>query len=112
MQELGILDEYHVKFFADIHTARRNLTTMDTIAAWFEGKGTTEAEFRKVFESENVKRRLASADAVTRAYKISSVPGVVVNGKYHVSINSEVGTARLLDVTEHLLMDEAVPIKP
>lgn len=106
MLELGILDEYHAKFFADIHTARRNLSSMNTVAAWFEGKGTTEAEFRRTFESENVKRRMASADAITRAYKISSVPGVVVNGKYHVRINSDVGTARLLEVTEHLLKED------
>jgi len=106
MQELGILEDNHVRFFTDIHTARRNLTTLDNVAAWFEGKGTTEAEFRKAYESENVKRRMAKADALTRAYKISSVPGVVVNAKYHISVNTEVGTTRLLEVTEHLLMEK------
>ncbi|MFT4713162.1 MAG: thiol:disulfide interchange protein DsbA [Candidatus Azotimanducaceae bacterium] len=110
MQEIGILEEHHVKFFTDIHTARRNLATLDTVAAWFEGRGTTEAEFRLAFESENVKRRMASADAITRAYKISSVPSIVVNGKYHIGINSDVGTARLLEVTEHLLQED-MPVK-
>ena len=103
MQELGILEENHVRFFADIHTARRNLSTMSTIAPWFEGKGTTEAEFRATFESDNVRRRMDKAMAVTRAYKISSVPSVVVNGKFHIGVSTEVGTTRLLEITEHLL---------
>ena len=103
MQELGILGENHVRFFTDIHTARRNLSSLDTVAAWFEGKGTTEAAFRTAFNSENVRRRLAKADALSRAYKIASVPSVVVNAKYLIGVNSEVGTKRLLEVTEHLL---------
>ncbi len=103
MQELGILEENHVRFFTDIHTVRRNLSSLDTVAAWFEGKGTTEAAFRAAFKSENVRRRLAKADALSRSYKISSVPSVVVNAKYLIGVNNEVGTKRLIEVTEHLL---------
>ncbi len=114
MQELGILEENHVRFFADIHTARRNLASLDTVAAWFEGKGTTEAAFRQAFESENVKRRLAKADTLSRAYKVASVPSVVVNAKHLIGVNSEVGTKRLLEVTEHLLIkpEKVVNQKP
>jgi len=103
MQELELLEADHSRFFAEIHTLGRSFTSAEEIADWFDGKGTTRAEFLTAFNSNNVQRRVASADSIARQMRVISIPSVVVNGKYLVSVNREVGPKRMLEVIDYLV---------
>lgn len=106
MQELQLLDAGHSRFFAEIHTLGRGFSSTEEIADWFDGKGTTREQFLTAFNSSNVQRRVASADSIARQMKVISIPSVVVNGKYLVSVNREVGPKRMLEVIDYLVAQE------
>jgi len=109
MQELDLLPENHSRFFIEIHELGHNFNSAEEIAAWFDGKGTTRAAFLATFNSANIQRRLANADSLNRQLKIISIPSIVVNGKYLVSVNREVGTKRMLEVVDYLIKQESLP---
>jgi len=109
MDELGVLEENHSRLFNDLHNARRDLDSLDKMAAWIDGHGTTAAAFKSMAASPAVEQRLELADRLARRLEVTSVPTIVVNGKYLVRITSEVGPTRMLDVMEHLVDKEMAP---
>jgi len=109
MEELGVLEENHSRLFNDLHNARRDLDSLDKIAAWIDGHGTTAAAFKSMAASPGIEQRLELADRMARRLDITSVPSIVVNGKYLVRITSEVGPTRMLDVMDYLVEKETAP---
>ena len=59
------------------------------------------------FNAANVQRRLANADSLNRQFRIVTIPSIVVNGKYLVSVNREVGPKRMLEVVDYLIRQES-----
>ena len=110
MLDLNLLTEMHKRFFIEIHQLGNNFRSAEEIADWFDGKGTTRAEFLTAFNSANIQRRLANADNLNRQLKIVTIPSLVVNGKYLVSVNREVGPKRMLEVVDYLIKQESQPV--
>ncbi|MEJ6685339.1 MAG: thiol:disulfide interchange protein DsbA/DsbL [SAR86 cluster bacterium] len=110
MLDLNLLTEMHKRFFIEIHQLGNNFRSAEEIADWFDGKGTTRAEFLTAFNSVNIQRRLANADNLNRQLKIVTIPSLVVNGKYLVSVNREVGPKRMLEVVDYLIKQESQPV--
>ncbi len=110
MLDLNLLTEMHKRFFIEIHQLGNNFRSAEEIADWFDGKGTTRAEFLTAFNSVNIQRRLANADNLNRQLKIVTIPSLVVNGKYLVSVNREVGPKRMLEVVDYLIKQASQPV--
>lgn len=81
-EALGKGAEMHDTFFREINENRNMLDTPDKIAAVFAKFGVDATTFKTTWESFAVHTRLQRADELSRRYKISSVPTIVVNGKY------------------------------
>ncbi len=107
MEQLGLLDKYHLPFFREIHDVKRNLTTVDRLAGYFEDEGVPATEYRKAFDSPEVSARLRAADMMGRRLQVASVPTIVVQGKYMVRITRSVGTTRMLEIVDYLINREA-----
>ncbi len=105
-ENLGITARNHPAFFREIHDKKNPLTNLDRLANYFDGKGTTSAEYRAAFNSPETKRANAAADQRQRRFKVSSVPTMVVNGKYRVKTTANIGRSRLLDVVDYLVEQE------
>ncbi|MFT6520031.1 MAG: thiol:disulfide interchange protein DsbA [Candidatus Azotimanducaceae bacterium] len=103
LQALDILEENHGRFFSEIHQRGRTFRSMEEIADWFDSQGATREQFVTTFTSNAVLRRTASADALGRQLKIAGIPSLVINGKYLVGINREVGARRMLEVADYLI---------
>ena len=103
MSELGILDDDHSRLFHEIHEVRRPLDTPEKLASWADGKGTTEAAFLSMMMSPAVDRQIQLADQMAQRLAISSVPSIVIEGKYLVRVTADVGPARMLDVMNYLV---------
>lgn len=112
MEELEILEENHYRLFRAIHDGGINLASVNQLASWIDGKGTTAEEFRKAYNSPAVETRVRSADRMGRRMKIASVPTIIVNGKYRVGMSRTVGPSRMLDVMDHLIDKELNPEQP
>lgn len=103
---LGITDATHLGVFHAFHDKKTNLGTPEKMAAHFDGKGTTTEEYLKAFRSAKVTKMVADADAIQRRYRVASVPTIIVNGKYRVTTNQQVGKSRVLDVVDYLVEKE------
>ncbi len=103
METLGIVEDQHMAFFREIHDVKRQFASPELLARYFDGRGTTEAEFQQTYNSPIVTQKLEAADAMGRRLQIVSVPSVVIHGKYMVRVTRNVGPARMLDVMDHLV---------
>ena len=81
-EALGKGAEMHDAFFKEIHDNKNLLDTPEKIQALFGKFGVDAAAFKSTWESFAVHTKLQRADELSRRYKISSVPTIVVNGKY------------------------------
>jgi thiol:disulfide interchange protein DsbA len=81
-EALGKGAEMHSEFFREIHERRNRLASEQELAAFFARFGVDAATFKSTFDSFEVQAKLQRADELNRRYRISSVPTIVVNGKY------------------------------
>lgn len=106
MEKLGIVDDYHLPFFREVHDLRRNFSSLNKLSDYFDGKGTTSEEYVKAFNSPEVSRKMAMADQMGRRLLVSSVPTIIIHGKYVVRITRTIGISRMLKVMDYLVAKE------
>ncbi len=95
---LGILDKTHEPLFEQIHRAEKPTDSEDALAAFFATHGVSDQKFRQLFTSFGVQARVQQADKKARAYQVSGVPMMIVNGKYRVQAQKDV-----FDVVNYLV---------
>lgn len=105
-KELGISEQNHYAFFAQLHGAKTNLITLEAIANWVDGRGTTAEEFTSVFNSAVITNKLKQADRLQRRLQVATVPTLIVNGKYRLKASRTIGPSRMLDVLDFLVAKE------
>ena len=82
---LDVSEQMHEPLFEAIHKQPKNLRDEDIMAALFlEHAEIPAAEFTESFNSFFVRSRVMQARAKGRAYGITGVPVMIVNGKYRV----------------------------
>ena len=92
--------------FVAFHQQGNRLLTDDAIAAHFQRFGVDRATFDQAWSSFEVAQQLRKAADLTRRYGISSVPAVVVNGKYRTSGQQAGGFNELIEVIDELVVRE------
>lgn len=106
MEALGIEERYHMPFFREIHEARQTPNTAAKLQSYFEGVGVDGEAFATALASAEVSSKVSRADQMARRLKVSSVPTVVIQGKYLVRTTGTIGPKRMLDVMSHLVERE------
>ena len=81
-QALGKADEINAAFFAEIHRNRNSLETEAKLAAFFEDFGVSREDFTKTFNSFSVHTNVQRAEELTRRFRVSQTPTLIVEGKY------------------------------
>ena len=94
---------FHMAVFTEFHRRGNRLTSENTIQKLFERYGVSAEDFEKTWGSFEVNQRLRVAADLTRRYNVTSVPAVVVNGKYRVP-----NALQLLDIIDELIVREGV----
>lgn len=105
-ETLNKLDEMHADIFREIHVNRNGLDNAAAIGSFFGNYGVDAATFDSTFESFAVYTKLQRADELARRYRISSVPTVIVNGKYTTSATMAGSYPVLLEVIDELIAME------
>ena len=106
-ESLGVRDDVHERMFAGIHTHNEDLRKAEILAPIFaEVADVAEADFSAAHSSFSVRSRVQQAKALARAYKITGVPTMVVNGKYRVDGRMAGGNAKMLEVVDFLVAKE------
>ena len=103
---LDVSEQMHEPLEA-IHKQPKNLRDEDIMAALFlEHAEIPAAEFTESFNSFFVRSRVMQARAKGRAYGITGVPVMIVNGKYRVGGRMAGSNEAMLDVVDFLVRRE------
>jgi len=109
---LGILSQVHESIFRALHIEKKRLLDRDDQRDFLvEKAGISAEDFDKAYESFTVKSRMKQGDQRIRAFKISGVPALIVQGKYVVSASSAGGQNKMLDVVDYLIEKERQALK-
>ena len=103
---LGVIEQLHGEIFNEIHVKQNFLQTEDAMAAFFAEHGVDEKDFRETYNSYAVNTRLRKASVFAGRYRATSVPTVVVNGKYTTGPALTGGNEGLMQVMDYLARKE------
>ncbi len=110
-QALGVLEQTHKPLFDAIHRDQQPLHNEDNLARFFSNYGVSVTDFRKVYNSFSVDGKVSRARQLSRAYGITGVPAVIVNGKYRTSASAAGSYDDLLKVIDQLVDKERGEVK-
>ncbi len=96
----------HTAFFREIHLNGNALDTEAKLIDFFGNFGVSADDFSAAFNSFAVHTKLQQAETLARRYRVTSVPLVVVNGKYTTSATMTGGYDTLMEVIDELVLLE------
>jgi thiol:disulfide interchange protein DsbA len=111
LQALHRLD-LHSKVFDAIHKQGIALASRDDLEAraqqqsFLATQGVSEKDFNAAYDSMTVASNMLRAEDLTKKYAISSVPTMIVNGKYSTSVPEAGGAERLIPLINDLAASE------
>lgn len=104
---LGILEQVHADIFNAIHLQKLRLVDRDEQRDFLMTKaGISAEEFDKAYESFAVRSKMTRGDKRVRAFEISGVPTLIVNGQYVVDASSAGSQAEMVKVVDYLIEKE------
>jgi thiol:disulfide interchange protein DsbA len=105
-EALGKGAEMHDPLFREIHENHNMLDTEDKLRDFFGQFGVSAEAFKGAFDSFAVHAKLQRADELNRRYRVSSVPTIVVNGKYTTDGSMAGGYDELFALVDELVAAE------
>jgi len=103
-EALGVGDKIHKPLFNAIHQDHKPMNTLDQLRELFgQVAGVKPQDFDNASSSFMVDARARRADTLLRAYGISSVPTMVIDGKYMTGAGMAGSEEKVLDVIDFLV---------
>jgi len=103
LETMNQVDAAQRKMFNAIHIDRLHLDKPADIAALLGKSGVDSAKFLDVFNSFSVATSVARAKKLAAAYKLDSVPTMMVNGRYSTSPAQAGGSEQTVAVVDFLI---------
>jgi thiol:disulfide interchange protein DsbA len=94
--------------FIEYHNRGNRLTRIEAIQKLFERFNVSAEEFDKAWNSFPVNQKMRVGADLARRYGITSVPTIVVNGKYRTSAADAGGYDQLLELIDELTVREGL----
>lgn len=107
LETMGELERIHPIFFEAIHEQGRRLRDMDSMARFLTQHGIDADEFKKAYDSFYVETKIKRSNQLVRQYGSSSVPTMIIHGKYRSTASDAGGYERLLLLVNQLSQQEA-----
>lgn len=105
-QVLNLTEKTHGAIFNAIHLNGQRLLNKNDQIKFLAEYGVSEEDFNKAYNSFTVKSRMKQGDQRIRAYQVSGVPTLIVNGKYLVDASSAGGQNNMFKVVDYLIEKE------
>jgi len=99
---------FRTAVFLEYHRRGNRLATVEAIQVVFERFGVSDEDFKTAWSSFEVAQKMHVAEDLARRWNISSVPAVVVNGKYLTGAGQTGSYPKLLEVIDELVAREMV----
>lgn len=85
LDAMGKVEDLHAKVFKAIHQDRVQLDSDAAVADFVAKQGVDKAKFLEFYNSFGVQTKVRSVAQLQEAYKVDSIPMVIVDGKYMTS---------------------------
>ena len=103
-ESLGVGDKIHKPLFNAIHQDHQPMNTLDAMRELFgQVAGVKPQDFDAASSSFMVDSRMRRAETLLRAYGISSVPTMIVDGRYMTGAGMAGSEEKVLDVLNFLV---------
>ncbi len=102
-EALSLLDKLHPAIFRATHDEHLDLTNEGTLKTWLGKQGVDVKKFMDTYASFAVMTKAQRAKQLTKAYAITGVPSVAVDGKYLTSASQTGGNEALLPALDELI---------
>ncbi|MDH3620143.1 MAG: thiol:disulfide interchange protein DsbA/DsbL [Gammaproteobacteria bacterium] len=99
---------FHQAVFTEFHDRGNRLLSKDAVERLFARFGVSSDDFNKAWSSFEVNTKMRKGDDLIRRYGITSVPTVVVNGKYRTSAAEAGGYDELIELIDELTVREGI----
>ena len=96
LETLGSLEPLHEPLYKAWNVENLQLFEESTIADFVANKGVDSAKFSAAFNSFSMQSKVTRAKQMTRSYRISGTPTLIVAGKYAISGLQPSDTIRVL----------------
>ena len=106
LQRLGKLDDHHMDIFNAIHSSGKIFDSERKLLDFVKTTGVEFDSYEKTFRSIEIESEIQKANQMARRLKITSVPTLVVQGKYIVKTGRGMGLKRAKKVAEFLIDKE------
>ncbi|HUX51022.1 MAG TPA: thiol:disulfide interchange protein DsbA/DsbL [Spirochaetia bacterium] len=103
LKDLGILPDFHEKFLAAVHADDVDVTDQKSIVSWFVSHGIDRTSFEAAYNSERVTKQVEHAKQEVLGIEVTSIPSLVIDGKYLTSSRMARGYTQVLKVTDFLI---------
>ena len=103
LEALGSIDRMHLQVFEALHKERLRLDQKPVREAWLAKHGIDLQKYQDMERSFTVVTNVQRARQLTRAYRVDSVPRLVIGGRYATSPEQAGGTDAIFKV-----VDEAI----
>jgi len=108
-QALGVSEQLHADFFNAIQVKKQRLETEDQLVDFFVAHGIDEQDFRNAYHSFLVDAKMRQAQSMGPRYGVTSVPTIIINGKYRTNASIAGGQGSMLTVMDQLIATEIQP---
>jgi thiol:disulfide interchange protein DsbA len=103
---LGIQKQFHPALFEAFLSQRRQFRSKQELAVFATRFGITEPQFIAAYDSFGINVAMNRSENYARNYQITSVPTIIVNGKYRTSPAQAGGYSEVLKLIEALVEKE------
>jgi protein dithiol oxidoreductase (disulfide-forming) len=99
LEELNVVERVNPIIFNAVHKENKRLETQSEIAQYLTTHDVSLNDFNAAYEGFNVNRRWTQAQLLREALQVTSIPAVVINGKYltHLGMVSPDTFTQVLD---------------
>ena len=108
LQQMKLDDDLHEKIFAEIHVNANRLDTEEKLVNFLNYEGHDAQKFSKILNSFGTEIRVKKASRLANQYQITSVPTLIINGKYRTSGSYVSSYEELYDVVQLLVDKERI----
>ncbi len=85
LEALGEAEHLHQRVYHSYHVEKLFMSKPDIMAEWAARNGISRERWNEAYGSSAVQRKVEEAAKLTRAYKITGTPSLVVQGHYQTS---------------------------
>ena len=102
-QSLGLLDKTHNALFEAIHTEKKPLGDINSLAAWYANYGTNPDKFISASTSFEVESKMARSLSMVPKYGIDGTPSIIIDGKFRLSRTSAGSDEDMMELVKYLV---------